>query len=271
MNMMQKTMTAMAMAGLMIAGQASATSVTSTFEDLLPSPNSNYNGADKTFTSGLGNYQFNYDELYGSWDGFTYSNHTDTTTAGWENQFSAYAGSGAQGSSSYAVGYVSTFFGNQPTLSFDSTVNVAGAYITNTTYAALSMTYGDAFAKAFGGVTGNDEDWFKLTVYGFDALGNATGSVDFYLADYRFSDNSQDYIVKDWTFVDFSSLGAVSKITFDVSSSDNHPQFGINTPAYFALDNLIATPIAAVPEPTSSALLLAGLGLLGAIARKRRS
>ena len=264
---MNKYTISLAVAGLMLAGQASASPVTSTFEDLLSSPNSHYNGADKTFTSGLGNFQFNYDEMYGSWDGFTYSNQSDNTTAGWTNQFSAFAGSGANGSSSYAVAYVSTYFGNQPTITFDSAVNVSGAHITNTTYAALSMTYGDDFAKAFGGASGNDEDWFKLTAYGFDALGNSTGSVDFYLADYRFSDNSQDYIIQDWTFVDFSSLGAVSKITFNVTSSDNNPLFGLNTPAYFAMDNLIATP---VPEPSQFALLFAGLALLGAAARQRR-
>lgn len=42
---------------------------------------------------------------------------------------------------------------------------------------------------------------------------------------------------------------------------------GYSSPAYVAIDNLVVT---AVPEPESYAMLLAGLGLMGAIARRRR-
>ena len=76
--------------------------------------------------------------------------------------------------------------------------------------------------------------------------------MDFYLADYRFSDNSKDYIVKDWTFVDLSSLGAVTKLQFALSSSDTG-QFGMNTPAYMAMDSM---SISAVPEPEQTAQIL---------------
>jgi len=43
---------------------------------------------------------------------------------------------------------------------------------------------------------------------------------------------------------------------------------GLNSPAYAAIDNLILT---AVPEPETYALMLAGLGLLGFLARRRQA
>ena len=85
--------------------------------------------------------------------------------------------------------------------------------------------------------------------------------MNFYLADYRFTDNSQDYIVDDWRFVDFSALGIVDEIRFSMTSSDNN-QYGPLTPTYFAMDNFLA-----VPEPSSLLIALSGLGLL---ARRKR-
>jgi hypothetical protein len=87
--------------------------------------------------------------------------------------------------------------------------------------------------------------------------------LEFYLADYRFGDNSQDYIVSDWTYVDFSVLGVADEIRFDFASSDSG-MFGINTPQYFAMDNLTA-----VPEP--STLLLGSLGCVAACSYRRRN
>ena len=65
-----------------------------------------------------------------------------------------------------------------------------------------------------------------------------TKTVEFYLADFRFSDNSQDYIVDTWTSVDISSLGAVNQLTFKFESSDNGT-FGMNTPAYVCIDDIV--------------------------------
>ncbi|MCW5623505.1 MAG: DUF4465 domain-containing protein [Burkholderiales bacterium] len=127
------------------------------------------------------------------------------------------------------------------------------------------MLNGDFFAKAFGGASGDDPDWFALTITGHDAAGDATGTVDFHLADYRFADNSLDYVVTDWTLVDLSALGTVSSLTFSLSSSDVG-DFGMNTPAYFALDNL---SVAAVPEPSTWWMMGLGLAALGFAARRR--
>ena len=109
-------------------------------------------------------------------------------------------------------------------------------------------------AKKFGGASGDDPDWFVLTIIGKDSQGLVTDTVDFYLADYTFADNNQDYIVDTWEYVDLTSLGAVESLEFTLSSSDVG-QWGMNTPGYFAMDNLI------IPEPTTIALLMVG-GLL---------
>ena len=234
----------------------------STFDDLPLAPNSFYFPATPTnFASGPATYNHNYTD-FGSgccWDGWSYSNKTDVTTPGFANQYSAYAGTGAQGTANYGIGFLGA-----PTVTFATPSVVSGAYFTNTTYAALSMLNGDSFAKKFGGTSGNDPDFFKLTIIGKNA-NQTTGMVDFYLADYRFANNSSDYIVKAWTFVDLSSLGAVTQLAFALDSSDTGT-FGINTPGYFAMDSLTA---AAVPEPSSIVLLLSGLAVMIGIVRRR--
>ena len=135
--------------------------------------------------------------------------------------------------------------------------------VTNTTYAALSMQNGDSFAKKFGGPSGNDPDFFKVIISALDASDARMGTLEVFLADFRFADNAQDYIADDWTAVDLSSFGdGVSKLQFTLASSDNG-QFGMNTPAYFAIDH-----VAVVPEPVSLALLLSGLAAIGSLRRR---
>jgi hypothetical protein len=94
------------------------------------------------------------------------------------------------------------------------------------------MKNGDAFAKKFGGTNGNDSDWFKLTINAYQNGNLKTEKVEFYLADFRFADNSKDYMVKDWTFVNLTSLGGLDSLKFTLTSSDTN-QFGLKTPAFF--------------------------------------
>lgn len=219
---------------------------------------------DGGFTSGGAFFNNSYTDFVGgsfSWSGFALSRETDTTTAGFGNQFSAVAGSGFGGSSQYAVSFVDSF-NPAPQITFASGERPLSMQIVNTTYAALSMKNGDSFAKKFGGATGNDPDFFRLTINGLNTLNQPTGSVDFYLADYRFANNALDYIVTTWTPVDLSSLGASTHaLTFSLASSDNG-SFGMNTPAYFATDQ-----ITTVPEPSAGLLLAFGVLVL---ARRRK-
>jgi hypothetical protein len=209
----------------------------SDFEDLTVPDEGYYIGADGAggFTSGDATFVTNYDATYGSWDGFAYSNWTDTTTPGFDNQYSAIAGAGVDASAVYAVGYVG--FNGLPTVQLAEPAPITGLYVTNTTYAYLSMRDGDDFAKKFGGADGTDPDYFKLTIQGKDGDGNVTGEVAVYLADFRFDDSNDDYILDDWQWVDVNSLGTVASLEFRLESSDVG-EFGMNTPGYFAIDDV---------------------------------
>ncbi|MAG32324.1 MAG: hypothetical protein CL908_15695 [Deltaproteobacteria bacterium] len=233
--------------------------LTATFDDLGLGPNSILNGSTLAggYETGSLFFQNDYNATYDSFTGFAASTTTDNTTPGYGNQFSNITGSGAAGSAGFGVAYLTG------SIVFPSEHAVRGAEFTNTTYAALSMRDGDAFAKQFGGATGDDPDFFRVLIEGFDDLGNSTGVVPLLLADYRFADNSLDYLVEDWIFQDLTSLGAVRELRFSFDSSDVG-SFGINTPQYFAIDNLVT-----IPEP--NAVLLLGLGLAGLTYRQRNA
>jgi hypothetical protein len=241
-----------------VAGVANA--YISTLEDLPLAPQSFWNGSDQSsgFTSGNAHFNNNYNSTWGSWDGFSYSNITDTTTTGMAGQYNAITGTGQGNSANYAIAYIG--WAQPPTITLNTTGVIGGLYVTNDNYAYYSMLYGDAFAKKFGGPSGNDEDWFMLIITGKDTDGDVTDAVDFYLADYRFADNNRDYIVNGWEYVDLTSLGAVKSIEFSLSSSDVS-LWGMNTPAYFALDTI-------VPEPATMVLL--GFGGIVLVWRRRQ-
>lgn len=248
------------------------------FEDLVLSPNSYWNGApnngSNTFLSNGFTFYNNFDNSWGVdvWSGFAYSNKTDTTTPGYTNQYSAAAGSGAGGSANYAVSFVDAW-GSPPRIDVPAGVSLVSAAVTNTTYAYLSMRDGDSFAKKFGGTSGDDPDWFKLTILGKDLAENLIASIEFYLADFRFSDNSLDYILNTWATVDLSPIASARILEFALDSSDVG-QWGMNTPAYFALDNIVFQTAGGgsqvVPEPGSAVLLLGGIFAGGYLYRRRK-
>jgi hypothetical protein len=106
---------------------------------------------------------------------------------------------------------------------------VPGMYVCNSVYAYASMTKGDAIAGApFG-----DDDWFLLTITGALEGKAVNTSVQFYLAKGK-------NIVTDWTYVDLSKLGKIDEMHFALTGSRTG-DFGLNTPAYFCIDNLGAS------------------------------
>ncbi len=204
------------------------------FEDLALAPNSYFNGSNNSggFTSRGAQFNNSYDQTFGSWSGWSYSNVNDISTAGYNNQYAAYTGTGAGGSGNYGVGCCSdpAFGGVLPTITIPDGMQVQSALFTNTTYAALSMLNGDMFAKKFG-----PNDWFDLTITGEDASNHVVGKVDFFLA-------QNGSIVNTWQSVNLGSLAAARTLQFGLTSSDVGA-FGMNTPAFFAMDNLTLVPI----------------------------
>jgi hypothetical protein len=209
-----------------------------TFDDLVLPPQSCWNGSDGSggFTSGDVHFGNHYNADWDFWDGFAYSNRSDPNLAGLQGQYSAIPGCGQSGSANYGIVFVG--WETLPTLTLATPQVLSGLYVTNDSYAYYDMLHGSAFSKKFGGPTGNDQDWFKLTIIGLDAAGQVTGSVDFYLADLRFADNAKDYILNSWAFVNLTSLGEVKSLQFNLDSSDKGP-FGLNTPTYACIDTIV--------------------------------
>ncbi|RYD58948.1 MAG: DUF4465 domain-containing protein [Sphingobacteriales bacterium] len=201
-------------------------------------------GKDVGFDDGLAHFPCVYDTGWGMsfWsNGFSYSNMRDTTTRGYMNDHSAITVKGYDTSSQYAIAYGITNKIHLKGKAKGQPVN--GFFITNTTYAYHSMKEGDFVAKKFGDTsanfpepTGNYPDWFKVTIKGYRSGSLTTDSVDVYLADFRFTDNSKDTILNGWKWVNLLSLGKVDSLQFVLSSSDTG-MFGMNTPSYFAMDN----------------------------------
>lgn len=193
---------------------------------------------------------FTYDSQfnYSYWSGFSYSRVTAGNVPGYENQYAARPGIGSEGSEHYAVIYNAA--AGDAVITFGAEVQLNSVDITNTAYNYFSMRDGDAFAKKFGGNSGTDADFFKLEFQGFRG-GALTNKFDFYLADFRAANSADDYIIETWTRVNLGSLGTVDSLKFALTSSDVG-EFGMNTPAYFAMDRL---EFSAVPEPSSLLLL----------------
>lgn len=290
-----------------VSTTAHAGDVVASFDDLNLAPNSYFQGPtsnaveiqgrwgpemEGTFNTGGIDLINRRNTTFGSWSGFAYSNQFDTTTAGWLNQFSAYAGAAHSGSNfGLAFGYHDLeanlyepdpfdpmnidHLEGLPSFTLPTGGSIEGMYITNTTYTAVSLLLGDDFTgRPFGGDDGAIPDWYKMTAYGtdadgnilMDALGNAL-AVDYYLADNR---EGQMFIAKDWHYLDLSALAGAQRLYFNVSGTLTG-LFGLNTPAYFAVDDIhYRLNATAVPEP--SGLIMGGSAvsiLLLAIHRRR--
>ena len=220
-----------------------------------------FDGSDLSGTDdGSGNYTSEYMEgdlsfsttWNNSWSywsgGWAFSNLIDSTLEVASQTYHSFS-TGVYSGDNFAIG------NSGAEIIVNGVANFSTIQVCNTSYAAHSMTNGDSFGKQFTG-----EDWFKLTIQGFNGA-TLTGTVSVFLAD---SSNSTPTILDTWKEVDLSSLGAVTKLTFDLTSSDVG-DWGMNTPDFFALDNVMfdittntkeisKTNLTLYPNPASSVI-----------------
>ena len=114
-------------------------------------------------------------------------------------------------------------------------------YVTNTNYTLNQLYMGvkSEAGNSFGGNwTGLTEDaWLKIVAQGFDdvaadAYAEPISEVEFYLV------QGEDVVV-DWQKWDLSSLGAVAKVRFNFSYSEEMGgKYGFTIPGYFAYDDV---------------------------------
>ena len=218
--------------------------VTATFENLYLPENGYWFGPDSkgTIVAGTygneiagsfvsGSYQFSnsYNIDYGSWSGIGYTNRTETSFSSYlTDQFNSVVGKGYGDSENFAVAYSNGEIKvlNKP-VDGDS---IRGFYITNNAWAVNAFNGNDSNAKKF-----EQGDFLKVVFTGHHADGT-DAKVEYYLADYRSANAADRYYLDTWQWVDLRSLGKVTSIDFAFDGSDKG-QFGLNTPAYFCMDN----------------------------------
>ena len=138
--------------------------------------------------------------------------------------------------------------------------------ITNSLFAYNSMKFGDQFAKKFSHAD-NDSLILVISTY---LVGTKTNEARVILADFRHADTTKNFILDSWQTVYFKNKANCDSMHFELLSSDNG-DWGINTPAYFALDNISidspedvqkieALPLTIMPNPTAGKLNLVNVG-----------
>lgn len=187
-------------------------------------------------------YQWN-TAFGGYWaGGWAYTNVYDSTTAGFTNLYGVKAYKGYNQSAVYAVGQDQAHM----ILSLPGST-LSGFYVTNTTYAYKAIKFGDAFCRKFGDTTGTFSggmypqggypDYFKLRIKAFRNGILQPDSIQFYLADYRTAGTSNDFVLNQWAWCSTSALGRADSLEMRLFSSDIG-SFGINTPLFFAIDQV---------------------------------
>jgi hypothetical protein len=141
---------------------------------------------------------------------------------------------GYRGSKTFAVVYTGSAPASIYFLNSNETAKFISMQVCNTTYAYQTMKSGNAYARA---LSYDKQDYLKVVITGYATDGTTiTGTTEAYLADFRTS--SSGGIVDKWMEVDLSPLGACNKITFEIKGSDTGT-YGLNTPTYFAFDDLV--------------------------------
>ena len=223
--------TVSAKTGVRVLGEA----VTATIDDNFLPEESHwaYDATEEDFVDDgfySGSYYFHNGAMpeYDYWYGYAMSNETSTSYATLADQFRSAVGQGHNGSANFVLAYPEGQYVD--VTNSESGDVLRGVYVSNAAYTLSSILNGDGIASAF--TTGS---WFKVIAEGFNGSAS-TGSVEFYLADYRATNELDHYALDTWQWMDLRPLGNVTRVRFRLDGSDKG-SYGLNTPSYFAMDD----------------------------------
>lgn len=210
---------------------------------------------------------WSYEYYYG---GSAVSEYTNKEQGDANNQMSVYGNGGYGGSKRFAVctGYsdsnsdpektyakcakiyvtdkagYSVVEQNKPVQGKAKKARFNSVWVSNTTYAYLVMQEGNQFTK---GSLESQKGWLKVVFLALDDKGQPLQGrrVEHYLANFDPAKNEEsgleDKIRETWSKVDLTPLGEeVAALLVNFEGSDVG-SFGLNTPAYVAIDNLEVT------------------------------
>lgn len=223
------------------------------FEDLEINNIIKGNSTSKLYKTGKdlkGTFYMNWDNTGSIWNNaWIASELNDTSAAGKldTNKFYlAAAGVGANNSANYAV---CKSKGGIAVSRSNARIHSVDIVLTKGTVDLLKN--GNGSVKKFGGPSGKDADFLRVTVSGLSS-GIKIAQQDIILADYRSADSTKDYIQSSWNTINISKLVGIDDTTqidslsFVISSSDASAT-GLNSVATFAIDNLHYRALERVP------------------------
>lgn len=227
-----------------------------TFDTFTLSPNSYYKDvAGNDWGTSEADFEYGWNTSFGGYwsSGSAYTNVKDTVDGTYNNLYGNITNGGFSGNN-YAT------IQDKALIKVKNLSMVSGFFITNTTYAWKTIKNGNAFSRKFGDTTGTGSgtsipqgqypDWFLLKVVGYRNGVAANDTIKFYLADYRPTGTANDFVVKNWQFVNCTNLGIVDSIRFHMSSSDNSMGM-MNTPGFFSIDNFTTNTTVGIHELAS--------------------
>lgn len=200
----------------------------------------------------------------GYYEGFVPSCNTDTAnhfdSSGWTaNQWGCMAMGGvdlngpnyefyadAIEGKPFLINYYSSFSSNQSDygtsyITCEDETAPVGVYVCNSPWGYYGCTVGDGFAQPLV----DEGGYYKVTFHGVNIENETTRSVDFFLAERRYSDRNMDGVVNEddnftldhWAWCDLTSLGQIDILYITMDSSDKG-DYGMNTSTLVCLDGL---------------------------------
>ena len=222
-----------------------------TFEDLEIAQNDVYRPSsfvvgDNKWLSGAARFNTSVQDwtMWGMGYGYTstqaVSYEAGVTPASGTDAYLPSAVGAAQGSNYATINIMSAF----ERINFTKTT-LSGVAITNTKVNVDAFVDGDYMSTekidgvTYTGLPFHQDDYFLLRIKGLDGE-TVTGTIEYYLADYR-TPGDWKY-AKNWQWVELTSLGEIDGLQFELETTKKN-NYGATTSSYFCLDNLGGDPM----------------------------